>query len=93
MGLIGPKVDNQTGRKTEQETNSALSALLYAAVSKVESLRRSHLYCEDSWYSCPKHEDGCSNDAYDADECNCGADEENKTIDEIVELLNKAKGI
>lgn len=33
-----------------------------------------HHYCEDTWYSCPKHEDGCANDRNK--ECDCGADEQ-----------------
>ena len=31
-----------------------------------------HYYCEDSWYSCPKAEDGCANEGA-GKECNCGA--------------------
>ncbi len=30
-----------------------------------------HYYCEDPWYSCPKAEDGCANDAAGT-ECDCG---------------------
>src|SRR3990167_7975987 len=33
-------------------------ARLTAALKKLG--RRSHYYCEDSWYSCPKAEDGCA---------------------------------
>ena len=45
--------------------------------------RRYHTYCEDSWYSCPKHPDGCANDKA-GPECDCGADEINAEIDEIL---------
>lgn len=45
----------------------------------LERLRLTHHCCEDSWYSCPKHEDGCSDDQQDT--CNCGADSHNAIID------------
>jgi len=48
--------------------------------SALTSLRLSHHYCEDSWYSCPKHEDGCANKG-EGNTCNCGADEHNAKID------------
>lgn len=44
--------------------------------------RRGHYYCEDSWYSCPKAEDGCANENAGT-ECNCGADEHNAKVEEI----------
>lgn len=45
-----------------------------------------HRYCdEDSWYSCPKAEDGCSDDSQ-GDKCNCGRD---KQIEEITQALTK----
>ena len=50
---------------------------------------QSHYYCEDPWYSCPKHEDGCANDAY-GDECNCGADKVNADIDKAIVAVNAA---
>jgi len=51
--------------------------------------KRSHRYCDDSWYSCPKHEDGCANFEEDED-CNCGADEINAEVATIkAELDNK----
>lgn len=39
-----------------------------------------HYYCEDTWYSCPLAEDGCSNDSA-GHECDCGADRINGIID------------
>lgn len=33
-----------------------------------------HYACEDCWYSCPLSADGCCDDAYASDECNCGLD-------------------
>jgi len=55
-------------------------------IEKIESLKRTHHYCEDSWYSCPKAEDGCSNEL-EGDECNCGAESYNKKLDKIIEEL------
>lgn len=46
----------------------------------LEGARRKHTDCEDSWYSCPKSPDGCSNDGV-GHECNCGADRVNAMID------------
>jgi hypothetical protein len=42
----------------------------------------SHRYCDDSWYSCPKHPEGCSNDD-DGDDCNCGAVDRIKKLEEL----------
>lgn len=39
-----------------------------------------HYECEDSWYSCPMSEGGCSNDGRDG--CTCGADR-------VAEVLNR----
>ena len=56
--------------------------------------RRKHYYCEDSWYSCPKAEGGCANDA-EGGECNCGADKHNAKVDALLaaaELEEQANG-
>jgi len=45
---------------------------------------RAHYYCEDSWYSCPRAEEGCA-DSSQGDECNCGADDYNKEIEEVLQ--------
>ena len=62
-------------------------------MKKIEELRvkakRSHTYCEDSWYSCPKAEDGSCNENYEEDECNCGADSHNTKIDNMIDELIK----
>jgi hypothetical protein len=52
----------------------------------LESRRRSHYYCEDSWYSCPKSPDGCSNES-EGDACNCGVDAWNAELDAMLERL------
>jgi len=46
-----------------------------------------HYYCEDGWFSCPKAEGGCYNDEYKEGVCNCGADENNKRVEEIKNIL------
>lgn len=59
---------------------------LRLALEALENNRRTHHYCEDTWYSCPKHEDGCANDS-EGDECNCGADKANAGIDEAITAI------
>ena len=59
------------------------------ALEALGSNRRTHHYCEDTWYSCPKHEDGCANDS-EGDECNCGADEANKEMDFAITAIKEA---
>jgi hypothetical protein len=51
-------------------------------IKYLESTRQKHSECEDSWYSCPESEDGCSNDS--EVDCNCGADDFNKQLDDII---------
>ncbi len=55
----------------------------------LNSCKLKHHYCEDSWYSCPKEEDGCCDEDL-GDECNCGAYEHNKKIDDFIKLVNKS---
>jgi len=62
---------------------------LRLALEALGSNRRTHHYCEDTWYSCPKHEDGCANDS-EGDECNCGADKANAGIDKAITAIKEA---
>ena len=57
-------------------------------ITRLKGLRRSHYYCDDSWYSCPKHPEGCANDAQ-GDECNCGADAHNVVLDSVIANLRE----
>jgi hypothetical protein len=57
----------------------------------LEKLKRGHYYCEDPWYSCPKHEEGCAN-AGKGTECDCGADEWNAEIDRMLSLSPSPAG-
>lgn len=59
------------------------------ALKTLKDNRRTHYGCEDAWYSCPKHEDGCFND-FAGDECNCGADKANIQIDLTIASLTQA---
>ena len=63
--------------------------VLKQALEALENNRQTHRYCEDTWYSCPKHEDGCANDS-EGNECNCGADEANIKIDAAIASLRQA---
>ncbi len=40
----------------------------------IEARPEGHYHCDDSWYSCPKAEEGCAN-ADVGTECTCGGDE------------------
>lgn len=64
----------------KEQINFIINALANLAI-------RNHYQCEDNWYSCPKSEDGCSNDNYNKTECNCGADEINIAIENLRQLL------
>ena len=59
------------------------------ALEALKNNKLTHLYCEDTWYSCPKHEDGCANEA-EGDECNCGADDVNAQFDQAITALEEA---
>jgi len=63
--------------------------VLKQALRALDNNRQTHYYCEDTWYSCPKHHQGCSNDS-ERDECNCGADEANIEIDAATTALRQA---
>ena len=76
------KIDALTARV--QELEGALKKI----ADKLPETKRSHYYCEDCWYSCPKSEDGCCNEA-EGDECNCGADKVNAIIDGLVAIAQE----
>ena len=62
---------------------------LKLALEALENNMQTHHYCEDTWYSCPKHEEGCANDS-EGDECNCGADKANAEIDKAITAIKAA---
>lgn len=62
---------------------------LKLALDALENNKLTHLYCEDTWYSCPKHEDGCANE-FESDECNCGAEKVNAEFDKAITAIKEA---
>jgi hypothetical protein len=62
---------------------------LKMAIDTLQKAKRKHFYCEDTYYSCPKHEDGCADDRQ-PDECNCGADKLNAEIDMSINACKEA---
>ncbi len=82
-------MENET--KTTDELankNMACNLLLGEVITWLEANKQSHNYCEDTWYSCPKHEEGCANDGWGKD-CNCGADDHNAEIDALCNKIRK----
>lgn len=63
--------------------------VMQMALDTFNKSKRSHYYCEDRFYSCPQHEEGCA-DALEGDECNCGANFVNETIDKTIDALRTA---
>ena len=61
-----------------------MSGKRVVSVEFLQRMKRNHYFCEDSWYSCPKAEDGCSNEAVGTD-CDCGADKFNLEIDFVIQ--------
>ena len=58
-------------------------------LKELESLKAEHYYCDDSWYSCPLAPAGCANDSIPEDECTCGALDQHKRIDKLIEDLTR----
>jgi len=61
-----------------------MKQIIKELIEALEKSKRYHDYCEDSWYSCPLHPEGCSNDSL-VKQCNCGADEWNNFIMPLIE--------
>jgi hypothetical protein len=69
--------------------NKLIEEALKLAEEALQRSKRNHYYCDDTWYSCPKAEDGCANDA-EGDDCNCGADVLNAEIDKALAAVREA---
>lgn len=70
------------------------SPAVRALVEALKSLRRSHYINEDDpWYSCPAAtgDYACSNDNA-APGCNCGADDENRRINDALAAVEREIG-
>lgn len=52
--------------------------------------RERHYECEDSWYSCPKSEEGCADDRETG--CTCGTDHWNERIDAALAEVGQMEG-
>jgi hypothetical protein len=78
-------VENSTTAQTDANT------VLAEVLSFLEGSKRKHYYCDDCWYTCPKHPEGCCN-SEEPDRCNCGADEYNGQVDELVARARKHFG-
>lgn len=69
------------------KTTSLSAVAVDPLVSELlETFTMQHYYCEDCWYTCPKHPEGCCNDV-EVDECNCGADRHNAALQKFAEKL------
>lgn len=53
-----------------------------SAKELLKQAQMNHVVCEDSWYSCPLAEGGCSDDAV-SEKCNCGASRINETLEQL----------
>lgn len=65
------------------EQAERITALETACKSLAELAHQSHVYCEDSWYSCPMAEGGCADDRR-GPQCDCGAEEQNMKVNSIM---------
>lgn len=72
-------------RARQKDTLTLIEEALSIARDALKQSKIDHYYCEDTWYSCPAHPDGCGNDTLGGDtECNCGADKHNARIDQAL---------
>lgn len=61
-----------------------------AIIELVKQLRRKHYVADDCWYSCPFAVNEYGDSAYCGnypDRCDCGVDEHNKIVDEVLVRL------
>ena len=57
-------------------------------LKELESLKASHYDCKDCWYSCPLAEDRSWDDRKPKGECDCGAEDQHKRVDALIEYLS-----
>lgn len=55
-------------------------------IKEIISLKKTHYYCDDSCYSCPKAQDGCADESKGT-YCDCGVEEQHNKIDSIIKEL------
>ena len=93
-GIYSPSHWREMSMENEPSNNeaSSVTSALSAGLERLAVLaKRSHTYCEDGWYSCPKAEDGCFDDRR-GPECDCGADKHNAEVDALMALLRSNDG-
>lgn len=73
------------------EHSGEVSSKLLAANARIAELekalreaKRNHSACDDPWYTCPMHPDGCADSSREKDECTCGAEDHNAKIDSVL---------
>ena len=54
------------------------------------ALRLPHREVNDSWYSCPRSEEGCIDESAGAG-CNCGADAHNALIERLLDITGTVR--
>lgn len=60
-------------------------------IAFLKQCKAGHYYCEDSWYSCPLAEEGCADDRWPKNECNCGADKRNADVDAMIQKIQSER--
>lgn len=70
--------------------DAEIAALRQRCGRLAELAMRTHYTCEDTWYSCPKSEDGCADDFKTG--CTCGADENNAEVQAIINNIRPDAG-
>ena len=76
--------------KRAEQAETSLTRLLDAVEKLKPLVIRTHYYREDCWYTCPKHPEGCCNEAVGPD-CNCGADEHNREVEAFYQVAEEIK--
>lgn len=82
----GVRAMNEQVTTDDISIDSAASVLRSGLERLSELAKRAHTDCEDRWYSCPKSEDGCSDDRR-GPYCDCGADKHNAEVDALMALI------
>jgi hypothetical protein len=63
--------------------------VLGTVLTYLKTTKREHYYCDDTYYNCPKHPEEAKYPNYENAKCNCGTDEYNKKLEEMIELVER----
>ena len=78
------------GRPAITNHDSTMNSKIHQLLQQLEAITfEKHHGCEDRWYSCPKHPDGCSDDQFPKDVCNCGADQRNAEVSSLIKEIRQ----